>query len=281
MLKKIKVPKATNKPSTLNNRQIEKLEIFDCELEKVEQFQSSFKMLETYPLFKGKNKTSSIDQSECQFKGNFLIYKEDDKHIDDNLKKILERFGAFFQTAPSNAPVQVKIRVYIIKAAIFSPLRAQCNPYLSLQINEQVQETLEDIKYNTVEPMFGNFFEFDVKFPFGSQLTISVKDYLLGTKSLIGKTVIDLEDRFYSNCYASCGLPKKYEISGYNCWRDSLLPSQILTKLCKQWRLQTPDSSAPNALTMMDMNGVAKTYKIQEQANNFAHSNNSHRYLLP
>ena len=159
-------------------------------------------MLETYPLYKGKNKMNHYDQSECQFKGNFLIYKEDEKHLDENLKKILDRFGAFFKTIPSNMPVHVKIRVYIIKASIFNPIRAQCNSYLSLQIDESVQETLEDIKYNTVEPIFGSFFEFDVKFPFGSHLTISVKDYLLGTKSLIGKTIIDLEDRYYSNCYA-------------------------------------------------------------------------------
>ena len=245
-------------------KSIEKIEIFECELEKVEKFQNMFKLLETYPLFKGKNKLITIDQSECQFKGNFLIYKEDDKHLYDNLRLILSRFGAFFNTIHSNAPIQVKVRVYIIKASIFNPIRAQCNPYLSLQVDEQTRETLEDIKYNCVEPVFGSFFEFDVKFPFGSLLTVSIKDYLLSSKTLIGKTVIDLEDRFYSNCYATCGLPKKYETSGYNCWRDINAPSQILAKLCKQWRLTMPDYKA-NTLNMIDINGIVKSYKIQEQ----------------
>jgi otoferlin len=229
-------------------------------------------MLETYPLYKGKNKMNNYDQSECQFKGNFLIYKENERDLNENLKKILDRFGAFFKTIPSNMPVQVKVRVYIIKASIFNPIRAQCNSYLSLQIDEVVHETLEDIKYNTVEPIFGNFFEFDVKFPFGSQLTVSIKDYLLGTKSLIGKTTIDLEDRFYSNCYASCGIPQKYETSGYNCWRDSLLPSQILVKLCKQWRIQSPDYSSANVLSMVDINGISKIYKIYEKASPASYS---------
>ena len=54
---------------------------------------------------------------------------------------------------------------------------------------------------------------------------------------MVGKTVIDLEDRFYSNCYATCGLPKKFDITGYNRWRDNLYPKQILEKMCKKFGL--------------------------------------------
>jgi hypothetical protein len=56
----------------------------------------------------------------------------------------------------------------------------------------------------------------------------------------IGQTRIDLEDRYYSNCYATCGLPTKFEIKGYNAWRDVLLPKQILAKFCKKFSLQIP-----------------------------------------
>jgi hypothetical protein len=73
-------------------------------------------------------------------------------------------------------------------------------------------------------------FELEVKFPNESQLKISISNAnsILGWNDLIGNTVIDLEDRFYSNSYSTCGLAKKYEITGYNTWRDILQPKQIL-----------------------------------------------------
>jgi len=57
---------------------------------------------------------------------------------------------------------------------------------------------------------------------------------------MIGQTTIDLEDRFYSKCYASCGLPKIYTESGVNRWRDSRSPTQILQILCKQNHMPMP-----------------------------------------
>jgi hypothetical protein len=57
---------------------------------------------------------------------------------------------------------------------------------------------------------------------------------------MIGQTRIDLEDRYYSNCYATCGLPRKFEMNGYNAWRDALFPKQILAKYCKKFSLQAP-----------------------------------------
>lgn len=106
-------------------------------------------------------------------------------------------------------------------------------------------------------------YEYDIKLPYESQMTISIKDWsLIGNKSLIGKTVIDLEDRFYSSCYALCGLPKKYEISGYNAWRDKLFPSQILTLMCRKWRLKLPDYG-PNYLIVYTLEEKTKEYKFE------------------
>lgn len=99
-------------------------------------------------------------------------------------------------------------------------------------------------------------YEFDLKFPYESQLVIGVKDWdaLVGKKSsLIGKTTIDLEDRFYSQCYATCGLPKKYETEGYNKWRDVLSPTQILNKLRRQWRLKKPEYTSDNLLKITNL----------------------------
>ena len=85
-------------------------------------------------------------------------------------------------------------------------------------------------------------FEFDAKFPSDSQLTISIRNKsFLNLNELIGQTSIDLENRFYSDQYARCGLPKRYELIGYNAWRDLSLPRDILAKYCKKFNLLPPE----------------------------------------
>lgn len=129
-------------------------------------------MLETYPLYKGKNKVSNIDSSQCQFKvffkiylfnfyhlkkimnlkGNFIIYKKDES-LDESFQILLNRNGGFLKMVPSNSPIQVRVRVYIIKAFIFNPPKGECNPYLSVQIGDKIQEG--NYQNNSVDPFFG------------------------------------------------------------------------------------------------------------------------------
>ena len=67
---------------------------------------------------------------------------------------------------------------------------------------------------------------------------ISIKNRnLIGVTDNICHTTIDLENRFYSKNYATCGLPKKFELNGYNKWRDYILPQQILKIMCKKFGL--------------------------------------------
>lgn len=84
-------------------------------------------------------------------------------------------------------------------------------------------------------------FEFEARFPSESQLTISIKNWNLlgaGGTELIGRTTVDLEDRFYALSYATCGLPKRFDIDGFNRWRDSILPHQLLAKMCRKFGLK-------------------------------------------
>ena len=100
-------------------------------------------------------------------------------------------------------------------------------------------------------------FEFEARFPAESQLCISIKNWNLlgaGGTELIGKTTIDLEDRFYSLCYASCGLPKRFDPDGYNRWRDSILPRQLLIKMCRKFGLKKPIYESGPKLFMFDLN---------------------------
>ncbi|XP_072292290.1 otoferlin-like, partial [Eucyclogobius newberryi] len=74
-----------------------------------------------------------------------------------------------------------------------------------------------------------------------STLSVSIYDWdLVGTDDLIGETKIDLENRFYSKYRATCGVARTYSIHGYNVWRDPMKPTHILSKLCKDGKLDGP-----------------------------------------
>ena len=54
-------------------------------------------------------------------------------------------------------------------------------------------------------------YEIPATFPFDHTLTIEVKDFDRGsTDDLIGKTSIDLENRYLTQHRARCGIPKTY-----------------------------------------------------------------------
>jgi hypothetical protein len=89
--------------------------------------------------------------------------------------------------------------------------------------------------------IFFSFFQFRAQFPHESQLTIILNNSSMLGSSEIGRTEVDLENRFYSKCYAACGIPKKYDRTGYNFWRDYNKPSQILSRLCKRFGFYPPE----------------------------------------
>ena len=56
-------------------------------------------------------------------------------------------------------------------------------------------------------------FEIDATFPMDSILRIQVYDYdTFSADDLIGESVIDLENRFFSKHRAICGIPNTYEM---------------------------------------------------------------------
>ncbi|XP_078395891.1 fer-1-like protein 6, partial [Cetorhinus maximus] len=214
------------------------LQVYDRELE--DEFEHFSDWVQTFDLFRGKaceDDTSVNDERIAgKFKGSFRMWKCDDDHDMDGQCKILHGM-------PSNTPVKVLIRVYIVEAANLHPADpdGKADPYIVLQLGKTEIKDRDNYIPKQLNPLFGRYYEIEATFPMESLLTITIYDFdLVGTDDLIGSTKIDLENRFYSKYRATCGLPRKYEIEGYNAWRDATKPTGILTRMCKENGLRGP-----------------------------------------
>ena len=147
---------------------------------------------------------------------------------------------------PSNDPLRVLVRVYVVKANDLHPMdiNGKADPYLVLLLGNKRTSDKENYVSKQLNPVFGKCFELEASFPQDSVLTVQVYDWdLLGADDLIGETKVDLENRFYSRHRATTGLAAKYDPCGYNEWRDPMKPTQILAKLCREGRLDGPHYS--------------------------------------
>jgi hypothetical protein len=142
----------------------------------------------------------------------------------------------------------VIIRVYVIKGNQLRPLdvNGKSDPYLVVSIGDQKLGNSEDCVKNNVNPIFGRMFQLIATLPLEHTLKIEVYDYDYGSRDdLIGFTEIDIENRYYSNCRATCGIPQTFSIAGPNSWRDAKnkLPSDILDEYCINNNLDKPSWS--------------------------------------
>lgn len=157
--------------------------------------------------------------------------------------------------------MNVLINIYIIRAKI-----PKCSSYINIKFGEEPENEINDSSYvieNTDFPKYGRSFTREITLPYHSDLTIGIKDSY--TSKLIGKTMIDLENRFHSRCYARCGLSQSFELKGYNTWRDSNFPSEILYKMCKKWHLKMPIFDLTNeCLIVYDLNQEKKSYEYPD-----------------
>ncbi|XP_053322427.1 fer-1-like protein 6 [Spea bombifrons] len=216
------------------------LQIYDNELEG--EFQNFEDWVRTFELLRGKStdEDHSVhdDRVVGKFKGSFSIYKstDDSSSMDNGQLRIL-------QGLPQNHSVKVLIRVYVVAGFNLSPADpdGKSDPYIVLRLGKTEIKDRDKYIPKQLNPVFGRSFEIQATFPKESLLSILIYDYdLIGSDDLIGETKIDLENRFYSRHRATCGLQSQYEIEGYNTWRDSTKPTEILTKLCKDNKLSGP-----------------------------------------
>ncbi|KAF4084233.1 hypothetical protein AMELA_G00126220 [Ameiurus melas] len=223
---------------------IEELKVFNRELES--EFDHFEDWLHTFNLYRGKSgddddeNVMDEDRLVGKFKGSLSMYKVSDElyremGIDPNM--------GTFQNIPHNDPVNVLVRVYVIRATDLHPadINGKADPYVSIKLGKSEVKDKENYISKQLNPIFGKSFDIDATFPMDSTLTVSIYDWdLVGTDDLIGETKIDLENRYYSKHRATCGFASSYAIHGYNVWRDPLKPTQILAKLCKDGKLDPP-----------------------------------------
>eukprot|EP00755_Sulcionema_specki_P005620 Sspe_Gene.33266::Locus_16253_Transcript_1_1_Confidence_1.000_Length_6061::g.33266::m.33266 len=164
-------------------------------------FDDTFK---SYQLYRG----DVHSQKEAGLlKGNVVVYPEswlDRDNTPDicNLNKDID-----------TKQYPVKVRVYILRATKLRPMDgtlmgATSDPYLSLHVGkggkskpsaEIVDNAEERIKWGQLEPEFMQSYELDATLPEDAELKVCVWDFdRVGYDDLIGYTVINLEDRWFS-----------------------------------------------------------------------------------
>ncbi|XP_015590570.1 otoferlin [Cephus cinctus] len=236
-----------NIPRAKSTQKTALLKIYPNELESQPEYESFKEWLHTFELYRGK-KTDDEPEDESRivgsFKGALKVYKWPlPKDLTDHTVMGFDPQYGFFQGVPSNEPIHVLVRVYIVKANDLHPcdLNGKADPYVVLQLGGKRISDKDNYISKQLNPVFGKCFEIEATFPQDSLLTVQVLDWdLVGADDLIGETKIDLENRFYSRHRATCGLAKRYDETGYNKWRDAMKPSQILTKLCKDGKIDGP-----------------------------------------
>ncbi|XP_061089829.1 fer-1-like protein 6 [Conger conger] len=242
------------------------LQLYDKELEA--EFGPFDDWVNTFELYRGKaneDESSSHERVVGKFKGRFCLYKVNE--ADDYEEGPSAGQFKINQGIPPNSPIKVLVRVYIVSATNLHPADAdgKSDPYIVLKVGKTDIKDRDNYIPKQLNPVFGRSFEFQATFPKESLLTVLIYDHdTIGSDDLIGETRIDLENRFYSRHRATCGLPTEYAIEGYNAWRDSLKPSQLLTNLCKDHHLDGPHFQ-PGKISIGDKVFTGKTVFVDEE----------------
>ncbi|XP_062864131.1 otoferlin isoform X2 [Trichomycterus rosablanca] len=222
---------------------IEELKVYNRELEN--EFNYFEDWLHTFNLYRGKSgdddeQNTDEDRLIGKFKGSLCMYKVSD---DMSREMGIDSNMGMFQNIPHNDPISVLVRVYVIRATDLHPadINGKADPYIAIKLGKSEIKDKENYISKQLNPLFGKSFDIEATFPMDSTLTVSIYDWdLVGTDDLIGETKLDLENRYYSKHRATCSITSSYAVYGYNVWRDPMKPTHILSKLCKDGKLDTP-----------------------------------------
>ncbi|XP_076829501.1 dysferlin isoform X11 [Brachyhypopomus gauderio] len=216
---------------------LDTLQVFDCELEKVEGFERLSDFCQTFRLHRGCTQDESDDPSVVgEFKGMFMIYPLPSAPSSPLPPRQ-------FRQLPPNGTEVCLVRLYVVQALALQPKDAngKCDPYVKITLGKKSISDHDNYIPCTLNPVFGKMFELTCSLPLEKDLKVTLYDYdMLSKDEKIGETVIDLENRFLSRYSARCGLPQSYCVSGVNQWRDQLKPSQLIQRLCRSRHYKLP-----------------------------------------
>lgn len=139
------------------------LKIYPNELEAQPEFEQFKEWLHTFELYRGK-KTGDEPEDESRivgsFKGALKVYKWPLPRdlIDHTVMGFDPQYG-FFQGVPSNEPIHVLVRVYIVKANDLHPcdLNGKADPYVVLQLGGKRISDKENYVSKQLNPVFGKY----------------------------------------------------------------------------------------------------------------------------
>ena len=86
-----------------------------------------------------------------------MLYQKN-QEIEDKFGKVFNRYEGFLKTLPSNNPVKLIARIYVVKAYIYgsSNIYGHCNPFLTYKIGDvEIDDRSVSLRSNTLEPIFG------------------------------------------------------------------------------------------------------------------------------
>ncbi|XP_039509145.1 myoferlin isoform X4 [Pimephales promelas] len=216
------------------------LQVYDCELESVNEFMGLTDFCKTFKLQRGKKECDDDDDPAVvgEFKGSFKVYPlPDDPGVAPPPRQ--------FRELPDSVSQECVVRIYVVQAIDLQPKdnNGKCDPYIKISLGKKSIEDRDNYVPYSLNPVFGRMFEMTCFLPQDKDLKIAVYDFdLLTRDEKVGETVIDLENRFLSHFGSYCGLPQTYCVSGLNQWRDQLKPSQILEHHARLKGLSRPRS---------------------------------------
>ena len=122
-------------------------------------------------------------------------------------------------------PVDLYLRLYILNGINLTPQDRgdSADPYLIVKIGKEKYGSREEYMEKTLNPKFCQTFEIPITMPGPSQVEIQVWDWDGIGSDLIGKTSIDIEDRWYSKAWRNL---EKKTIEQRTLWSDESAKSR-------------------------------------------------------
>ncbi|PAA74424.1 hypothetical protein BOX15_Mlig025810g1 [Macrostomum lignano] len=266
------------RPHGEDNGWVSQMKLYHQPLEAVRDFGGFSHAFHTFPLYRGKQEDDDAPPESRAvgiFKGNLCVYQISQAEFEAP-EPTLPSLFTLHKDLPSNNPVSVLVRVYIVRCVDLHPAdpNGKSDPYLILRLGNTTINEKENYIPKQLNPVFGKCFELEAKFPQDSGLQLLVMDWdLLSGDDLIGETRIDLENRLYSRHRATCGLPIEYSTFGYNRWRDQQLPSTILARLCRENELDPPKYEPAYSRVTVDGRTFYEHSEVEDEAGNKTQSN--------